>query len=238
MEHKLIALILCIALLLIVVGAVFVKVQVDTVGKPYFSDGFESGTFNAWTGTETLNGGSLKVLPSAAYSGHYGAEASSTGRSNVVAETYERINATALYERAYFRMNTVLPTGSQNLNVLEFINGANFNTISAVFFDTTGGVPKIELQIVYDGNYDYFAYNYNYTLNTWYCLELYLNDSTFGAATVWLNGNSIISVKGINDTGQGTIGQCEVGIAYSSIMTPFTMDYDNAVISNTYIGST
>ena len=211
--------------------------QLGLVSVPNnFSDGFETGDTSKWNGTETTNGGAVTVLSAAAHSGSYGCRASSSGETNCVAETYEKLSATALYERAFFKLNTLLPTAGQVIMLLEFINGSNYNTIAAVGLGVNLGVSTIFLQIADGASYDYDIYNYTLQIGTWYCLELYLDVALLGSASVWLGGAQIITTSGIDTSQQGAIGQCEFGVPYSSVTSAFTLDYDDCVISSSYIG--
>jgi hypothetical protein len=191
----------------------------------YFSDGFESGNFSAWTGK-------------------YG---SPTIQSKIV---QQGTNAAAIYGKSYFIYKTFAT--SQNtvyFRIYLYINSFTKGDRDFAKIYGSGGIDSGIVQLAIDetGSYRWklFYRNNNawysklstdtFNLNTWYSVEvkLVVSGSGQGESRLYINGNEKITASGLKNNDRGNA--CGVLVGASSFQTVNGI-FDSCISSDNYIG--
>lgn len=196
-----------------------------------FWDGFESGSFSAWTTYGSGSGCSITVGSSYAHSGKYGARATVTGANEAYVQ--ETVNSlAAVYLRAYFRFGT-LPVSGYLQPISIFSSGLN----EILDLIIPASATQVRLYSVNGSGYSSNYYNFTWSANTWYCIEVYVGiSSTVGVVTLWINGVQIGTVTGQNTAYYGNIYYLRLGEAWDTITTANNTDFDDVVVADSYVG--
>jgi hypothetical protein len=183
-----------------------------------FSDGFERGNLYTWSGTYTSTNDTVSVTTAQKLQGSYGAVFQVTNATSSMrnAQLREFVDQTCLlYVRGYFyidyglagfldqndRLGLIVissPTRDKASFQVRWINGQNRFALSYL-----------------SGNKEYVASTTTIlpSEKTWYCIELALFvNGTEGWEKAWVNGTSILSVSGLNNTKYGDISQVFWGL--------------------------
>jgi len=190
-----------------------------------FNDGFESGDFSAWDGTE----GSPSVQGSVVHHGSYAMQVSDNGEHNC----YKAFTASSgpVYARCYIQFSDLSSDG----NYARFLSLENSSGYGAVvIIRNTSGVCKFEFYNKYYG--DYVQCTTEVQVDTWYCVELlFWKYGESGNCKVWINGNLEAEETG-NDPNVD-VDRIYVG-AVASDGNHYNFDYyiDCVVAADTYIG--
>jgi hypothetical protein len=202
-----------------------------------FTDGFESGNFNAWTGTIRTGGASASVTSSAAYQGRYGASFISGGNGG-----YEHVycyksiaSSSELFARGYFNV-TASGISSNNDRFYFLIFVAGTNPVAYAGWKMVGGVVKWDL-LIRDGTRWIDGYSASSPqFNSWYSVELHwFESSTSGYAQLYLNGVLACSIQGRNTAAFGGVNIVQGGLAELYNCQATRLCFDNFIISNAYI---
>jgi hypothetical protein len=191
-----------------------------------FSDGFESGDFSAWTGTN----GSPTVVTSPV---HHGTRAMQADTSSVE-QAYKTLPGySTLYERCYVYF-TNLPTNGNLISILELLSLSGSQVDVVLGVKNWSGTLKWGLtwcNAVTDETI-YFATTPNPTTGVWYCIELKVTCSaTAYDWQFWVDGTSLkTGTRGITP---GTIDTARVGAWDKS--EAITNYVDCVVVADTYI---
>jgi hypothetical protein len=199
-----------------------------------FSDGFESGNFNAWTGTEQ-SGGTIVVSSAYAHHGSYSAKASITA-SQGYASCYKDITSqTTIYIRAYVYIAAgTFASGVQ----VGFISPRDVpDSITACHVGVANANRQLWLQYRHSTtNYDVYS-STTLSTNTWYCIELkYVKSTTAGEYRVWLNGNEVTDLTQTGKNTDADVTRVRVGPRFTNVINNFVGYFDCVVVANTYIG--
>jgi hypothetical protein len=202
---------------------------VQASSNTLFSDGFESGSFSAWTLVKTGGDGSAIVQSSIVKTGSYAAQLSETSTSGSLA-----------YVRKTLASPQVDLTATGDFDVLQ--EGASGGNVPFFrFFTSASGGTRIitlyrqnvsgKLQVGYGGGN--FASSATVALNTWNTVQLHVIIS--GAAStvqVQLNGNLVYSTTSAS---LGTTAAASLQIGNETAAQKFTLAADNitAQTSNT-----
>ena len=149
-----------------------------------WEDGFESGDFSAWNGTQYANGGYKPTVTSTyAYRGSYSANLTIDGTINSYSRPmHEFTDVSEVYMRSYVRFEDLPDT---NDSVLWFHRMAQ----SDGTFIAAAGVHKV------NANYYWMIYHSDLVMNetqatinadTWYGVEFYFDATTNSHATLWV----------------------------------------------------
>jgi hypothetical protein len=165
-----------------------------------FSDGFESGNFNAWTGTT----GTISVETTDPHLGTYHAQHTSSSQ-NSVSECYKSIsNQVEAYMRLYLKFPTVF-TGT---------SADGWETGPRL---TTAGIVGAQAKCKYDGSNYYWGvevyessgwqtyWGSAFTLlSKYYCIELYFKvGQSDGAVALWVDEVQQVSQSGLDTNDYG-----------------------------------
>lgn len=195
-----------------------------------FSDGFESGNFNAWTGTYN----SPTVENTSPHHGTYNMQAAISSGTYPIAYQLFSGQATA-YARAYVKLSA-LPSNGNRVNFLTLIN-SDQTSIGAAYAYNDGGTVKWEVSVKDNGVHTYVQGSSGPVVDTYYCVELYVKvHATAGEATLWINGVQVATVTGKKTDNQGNIGGVAVGEWRNVTVDTITESIDCVVAADAYIG--
>jgi len=202
-----------------------------------FSDGFESGNFNKWTGTSAGSGDSTTVGTSQPHHGIYSARFTSDGAGSEYAYCYETISSsTELYVRGYFYVSRsgIVDNGDRFYFI---VFRAGSNNVAYAGWRKTGGVVKWTL-LIKSGTTSVVAYSTaSPSLNRWYSIELHWKkDSTNGLGELWVDGTRVCAITGKNTAYYGNLSQVRFGLAALYYCGRTTTYGDCIKISSTYNG--
>lgn len=198
-----------------------------------FADSFENG-FGAM-GTIIDVGATLETVGTPVYHGNYAAHAKAPA-SAVRAYAYKTITGTpTLYAQASYNFPSIYdPYGLDNPIIMMFATSEWTAQCSLQFRQFTSGGSKIAVFNVADGLW-YESATFPTALNTYYTVEMRLTVSpTAGVLQVWVNGQLMINVSGINT---GTINPTRVSVGLVYPWYPEEVYVDNFVIDTSYIGT-
>lgn len=197
-----------------------------------FSDGFESGNFNAWTATE----GSTSPTVETTYK-HHGTYAM---RSNPVASDQEDVyksgltSTAVMYVREYVYFAANLPSSSGADVIFSGVGASSWqNAVFAVIFNSGTGGLYWGIQTYINGteyrNYESSASNP--TTGRWYCVEL-VRDVTNGRSKLYVDGTLKVDVARSHS---GNSNMIWAGIGFVSY-NGCDMYTDCVVAADAYIG--
>ena len=219
-----------------ITGAGTLRAVYKVAVSKIFEDGFESGTFNAWSGQQgTIS--AAKTVPPGAHQGTYyctGSITTSGGASRIV----EKLESTysSLYVRMYVRMEDLFTGGKQGLGP-RFSNADNSAAIGFVLVDCTNN--KWGYQVLNTGLTSYFEASSSMTIQAdkWYCVEFYMSIGQTGNCTLWVDGVQKLTGTYDNDA-QGNIGYVSASsYCFTTQAASRTWYGDDFASATTYIGT-
>lgn len=191
----------------------------------YFSDDFETGDFSKWTLPNGDSTGTISNQSPVVNSGTHAAQLSDvSGQYSYLYTALSGGPRAETYSRFYFRIaqdsSTLLMMARHNGNssTWEADYNQNFHGIEIYFWNGANQV------------YGIYTGHDAISVNTWYCVEVYLNQTTSGHAEVWLNGQSIGTV----DANLSTPNPLSRLLLYNDNVQ--TVYYDDIAVSDSYNG--
>jgi hypothetical protein len=191
----------------------------------YFKDGFESGNFSLWNQTSSDSTGQRTVETQVI---NNGTEAASfTNGTSQYSYIYTALAAPQpqTFTRFYFRLaslpkTTTLAVGSNSTgaSVWEIDYDSSFQGLDFYYWGKSGTVFTV------------VSAKGSIVANTWYCVELGLNETTTGLGQAWLNGASLGTVNA--DLSNTRL--FDRFMLYTSVAGTFY--FDDVVVSNLYNG--
>ncbi len=159
----------------------------------YLQDNFESGNLTQWNGPFGTGSAGVVTGPSV-HSGTYSAQLiDPSGSSQYVTLTQNLVNSPGAntYTRLYFQVSDASVTST-----LAVATDSSGNNRWAAIYD--GGSHGVDTYF-WNGAGTRFEYDSPSNLissNTWYGLQVQLNEATSGAGNIWLNGTQLGGVTG------------------------------------------
>src|SRR6185437_14775422 len=187
---------------------------------PLFSDGFESGTFGAWTS----NGG-LALESTDAHSGTVAAEGAATNGAVYAKKTLPVGPYSDAYARVWVEMKT-LPNGTIGLLRLR---DTSAGSVGNVFLTSAG-------RLGFSGGT--LSSTSTVSLGTgWHMIEVHvLVSGTSSSYQVWLDGQPVAGLSGTFDlTGSGAVTILQVGDSSAVTGRIYDAVYDDAAFSTSRI---
>lgn len=171
-----------------------------------FSDGFESGDFSAWTGTNVGSGQLLEVQSSVVHHGSYAMHAKVTTDSRN-AYCYKSFTSSAnpIFARAYVRF-PVFP--SKFFRFLVFKN-ASGSTVWALAINPSGGSYYVNIERYFPGYYTASLTSFTPSVDTWYCFEVeFYKAASGGYYKVYVDGvdRTPSGFSSLDTSGSGDFG--------------------------------
>jgi hypothetical protein len=201
-----------------------------------FSDGFESGSTSAWSGSINNGTGSTSVTTGSKRSGTYGFRSEGTTSTNWRQQVYYNFTAPAgnvVYMRFYAYPVTLGTGGVVRLGGL-YREAGVFNRIAVVMCDFGTWSVNIRNR---DASETTTALSTALTTGAWNDVEIMYDGSGANPITkVWLGGTEVASVT---DSSSGTLyipNRGNLGGHETSWGTTSDFYYDDAEIADTRIG--
>jgi ASPM-SPD-2-Hydin domain-containing protein/HYDIN/CFA65/VesB family protein/centrosomal CEP192-like protein len=191
----------------------------------YLQDGFESGNLSQWTGPAGT--GSATAETTVANSGSYGLAMTNGANQYVILSQNLTGGAQAhTFTRLYFRITNASVSFS-----LASATDSSGNNLWAVVYDAGSHGLDVYFWNGSRSRFDFYSTTNLISANTWYSLEIELNEATTGAGNVWLNGNLLGGVTG-NLSATSNLSRIYLWNDASSTTTYF----DDIIVSNQYNG--
>lgn len=213
--------------------------ECEKTGFHQFGDGFESGSFNSWSGTTTTSGDVANIAYTTRYEGNYSAKfqtgsiSSGTRRAFVQRDIDE---SAVVYARGYFSISAglPLPDAGDSFTLIQFVNTVG-DIICSLQIRNIQGASRFVLLSSTGAMHD--TTTFYPTQNTWQCLELFARiDSAEGGIKAFIDGVECISIIYLN-TSLGNVAAVRFGLVNSINVQKTIITYvDNVIISQTYIG--
>ncbi|MGA2767150.1 MAG: hypothetical protein ABSF24_02390 [Candidatus Bathyarchaeia archaeon] len=177
-----------------------------------FADGFESGNFNAWTGTHNWNSGVTTVENANPHHGIYNMKITGLTALNDGGSAYKDLGspvAPEIYVRAYIKLSA-MPTADGTPHM--FGPGWGLVGAGAGTWDLLPIIEKSGANLYWGlSHWEGAGVNYlesspsNPVANTWYCVEVYdyLHVSA-GIIRLWVDGVLKVEKTGLNTTQRDT----------------------------------
>jgi hypothetical protein len=203
-----------------------------------FADGFESGSFSAWTGITTTSGETATIVNTVKHSGIYSARLASNGGLGYEATySYENVASSSdLYTRGYFYVSTSGISSNEN-RFYFIILRAGGNPVAYAGWRMAGGVVKWNLLIRDGSGWASASSASSPSLNQWYSVELHWKeDSSNGLGELFINGALVCSVSSKNTAYYGDVNRVDVGLAEVYNCGPTQIYCDDSAISSRSIG--
>jgi len=183
--------------------------------RAILENGFESGSFSAWSGTSVSSGETASVTNTMSHHGIYSAIFTSNGGGGW--ERARCYKSTASFSELYVRAYVLVSQSGivDNDDRIHFIR-LRTETNEAVFagWRKTGGLIKWTIAVRHGtGWVDAYSAS-RPSLNRWYCVELYWKkDSVNGLSKLWVDGTMVCSVSGKNTAYVGDVNRVDFGLA-------------------------
>src|SRR6185437_8296740 len=191
----------------------------------YLQDGFESGNLGAWS----TNGspGTATVENTVVNSGSYAlALTNAANQYEVISQNLTGGAQAHTFTRLYFRVSNA----SASATMATATDSAG-NNLWAVVYDAGSHGLDVYFWNGARTRFDFYSGINLITANTWYSLEIELNEATTGAGNVWLNGTSLGGITG-NLSATNNVSKLFLWNDASSTTTYF----DDVIVSNQYNG--
>jgi len=204
-----------------------------------FSDGFESGDFSEWTGTQISGTSTLEVNSDNPYQGTYNAEAYYSAGEPDGVYSYENIGTS--YSTAYIRGYVKYASISSGTNLILpcvgfWVEDHATNTARGGMGRDGSGNAKWAIRY-YDGGSFYNAFgSHEPSADTWYCVELKVSIGSSVTLQLYVNGDLEIEVTNVDNSAR-QFSFAHFGIDQpSGTINAFTVYGDSVVVADTYIG--
>lgn len=212
------------------------------------TDDFESGDFDAWSGTYKTGNDGVTITTAERFKGNYGARftvgnATTSMRNAQLRKIFDQ--TTLIYVRGYFYIDYGMSGLLDNNDRFGLIVISSSTSDKASFqIRRVNGQNCFAMSYISGNNGKFVsATSVLPTEKTWYCLELgiFVN-GTNGWTKAWVNGNPILSISGINNTKYGSIVQVFWGLyaingGSTHSMWGMQIYGDQARIADSYIGT-
>jgi len=217
----------------------------SAASQALLQDGFESGNFQAWSGTAKTSNENASVSSATPYDGRFGASfATAPVLPGVrLAYCYENVPAaiSAIYARGYFLISQGLPLNDNDdrFGLISFEVGGQLQCTFRVLH--SGGGDRFNV-VGFNGSSAFVSIGTNaiYPVQGhWFEVEFYIRVSAVaGEYRAWINGVQQIVITGVNTAGfDSEVSKVRFGLTSTiNVQHVVQVQFDSAVISTAYIG--
>lgn len=211
-----------------------------------FSDDFEDGTLNAWTGTDLTPGETCvntNLNPAHGLRNLRGTTDGDT--ANDYADAYKIFGSTytEVYGRCYAYMSALPTTNYRRSIPMVFLSsGGNIRMFCCAELDPlhAGGAAVVWVVTYQDSALNFqniFSASYTVSASQYYCIEVYEKiDAVNGVVKLWVDGVlTDINSSGL-DTNASAIGGMAVGENRDDQPYAHYVDIDDVIMSDVYNG--
>jgi hypothetical protein len=204
-----------------------------------FADGFESGGFAGWSGVSTSSGETAMVSTSISHDGvRSGRFASNGGGGFESAYGYQSIaGESELYARGFVYVSqSGIAQNNDRFYFIRFRSGGN--DLAYAGWRMVNGEVRWSL-IVRDGTGWVSVYSDGVaSLNRWYGVELHWRGgSVNGVGELFVDGESVASVSGVNTAALGDVNLVRFGLAEVYNCGSTTVYADSLAVATTQIST-
>ncbi len=220
-------------------------IQVTFTGPGYVravysacADGFESGSFSAWTGTSVSAGETASVVSTLSHHGGYSARfAANGGTTYEYTYCYRTVSALSeVYARGYFYVSQSGIAAAGNRFYLIQLKSGTGTVAWAGWRQISSGL-RWELIIRNGAGYVSAFSSVSPSLNGWYCVELHWKkDNANGVGELFVDGVLVCSLTGKDTSAYGDVTAVRFGLPELQSCGPTTVNCDCCTISKSYIG--
>ena len=200
-----------------------------------FSDGFESGNFNAWSTVQTGGDGTAVVQSSTVKSGTYAAQLSESANSGSKADVRKTLSPALqdLTTIGDFDITQQGPTGTGNVPLFRFFDSSSNRVVNMYRQNVSSGTSST-IYVNYGGTA--YATTGKPTVGTWATVGIHLIiNGAASTVTITLNGTQIYSTTTAN---LGTAGISTIQIGNETAAQQFTTLVDNVSVQTGTVAST
>lgn len=204
-----------------------------------FDDGFESGTFSAWSSQTRTTGETTTVVSNIANTGSYSAMFTSDGGLS-----YERaytsrsgLSLSEIYTRAYVYVDqSGIVDNADRFYFIQIVAGSNVVAYGGWRQDSSGNLHW-HLMTRDGTNYVGVYSTTTPATDTWYCMELHWkSDATAGLGELFVNGELVASITDRNTANYGSATNVRAGLPEIYNCAATTAYIDDVAIDDSYIG--
>jgi len=203
-----------------------------------FNDGFESGNFGSWDSIITTTGETAMVDDLNPHGGNNHAIFTANGGEWEDAYSSISIDEDEVNVRGYFYLENGLPVDEEDRSYFIRLKSNN-EWLASIGIRKVNNVNQWVLY-ARDGDTwpgPRFSQQPNVELGRWYSIELSWKKSVEGSVDVFINGQKMIGLSGIDTSYFGNVDAVEVGITPNvNNLNGLVVYVDDLVISTDYIG--
>lgn len=209
-----------------------------------FNDGFESGNFNAWNGTQTTSSDQAVIASTLPYDGVYHARFQTNSITSGTKYAFSYVTITPaiseVYARAYFYIADGLPLNDNEdrFGLVGFEVGGQLQCTFRVY--RSGGTDRFNIVGLNGAGTVQKSTDAIYpTEGQWFCIEFYIKiHNTEGEYRAWINGVEQLTLTNLDTTHYGTnVSLVRIGFtATINVQHPINLYCDAVVLSTRYIG--
>jgi uncharacterized protein YjiK len=168
----------------------------SAVADLIFKDGFESGSFSAWSASSN-NGGRLSVSAGAALEGSYGLQASFTNTTNMLVRNDSPTAESRYRARFYFNPNSITMATGDNITLFQALD-SNGTIVLSIQFNRSSTGYQLRARSYDNGSGAFVNTPYVTISNAVNIVEFdWGND---GHLTFWIDGLQQANLTGINNS--------------------------------------
>jgi hypothetical protein len=205
-----------------------------------FEDGFESGSFNNWSGRKLTSGETVKASSNTPYDGQYRASFTTNGNyhGSEDAYIYKNIDMSEVYARGYIRVSgsRILADSGDTVYFLRLSDSAQ--SLAQVGIRRQSGVNQWVLYARSGSSWigPIVSKTPAISTNQWYCIELHWNPAQ-GIAELYVNGVNILQQTNLGTSSVGNAKTVDFGIiSATNVQNGLAVYGDCFKISNIYNG--
>lgn len=202
-----------------------------------FADGFESGSFAAWSGTSKTSGETASVVSTLAHHGVKSAKFASNGSTAYESVySYKTISALSdIYARGYFYVSQSGITNNDNrFYMMQF--RSSLGTVAWAGWRQTSSGLRWELMIINGASYVSAYSSSSPSLNSWYSVELHWKKgATTGLAALYIDGVLVSSLSGKDTSAYGDVNAVRFGLPEIQNCRSTTVFFDCSAIDVAYM---
>ena len=180
-----------------------------------FSNGFENGTFSAWTGTV----GAVGVESNVVQAGNYAMQTSLINQQGYV--HYDMPAKNSVYLEYYVYFDTLPSVNGAFISTSGMMAGSNLLCYLRAEYNATSSTVMWNFVTYNNGvEEDYNLNTQNPQTGTWIKIGYQATiDSVNGGYALWINDNSVLLVTGKNTANWGGITQIYVGDYWNNVLS-------------------
>jgi hypothetical protein len=211
--------------------AVFIETSANV-----FEDGFESGSFGAWSSTSATSGETRSVVAVPVYSGVYAASFTANGgggyeKAYLIESLSSSLGVVSVEGKFMISQNGIVESGDR-VKLIELRSGSSIIAAAGLRQRTSGLSLWLETR---DGTSYVETYvQSSVDISQWFTLELqWLNDASTGSSSLLINGTPLIQVSNDNTSNYGDCTEVRIGLPEVYNCGSITLYVDDIIINNT-----